>query len=266
LGQPPVKNPDAPRGESAPVVYGVNPLWGLVNDHPGELLGLYVTAGKKGPQIIKVLAAAASCAIPVVEVDRVRLRRLAGSEHHQGIVGVVRPYAYADFEELTQITPGRVAGSMVVVLDGITDPQNLGAIIRTAYCFGAAGLIIPRDRAAAVTAAVEKASAGAVRQLPVARVTNLSRALDDLKDRGFWVYGTDVTGGQDVRSVVFAERTALVLGSEGKGLRDLVRKKCDFFLSIPMVGKLGSLNVSVAAGIIMAEIFRGRRELQGGAA
>ncbi len=248
------------KGPAASVVYGVNPLWETVQENPGDVLSIHVMSGKTGPQIQKILKVAARFSIPVVEANRFRLNGLAGTENHQGIVGVIRPFAYADLTELLPDGSGPTPGKLVVALDGITDPQNLGAIIRSAYCFGAAGAIIPQDRSAAVTATVAKASAGAVRHLPVAMVTNLSRALDFLKERDFWIYGADAAAGQDVRTVAFADNVALVMGSEGKGLRELIRKKCDFFLAIPMIGRIGSLNVSVAAGIIMAEIFRVRRD------
>lgn len=255
-----MKGPGAPGEKGSLVVYGVNPLWETVQDNPGDVLSIHVMSGKARPQIQKILKAAERFSIPVVAADRFRLNGLAGTENHQGIVGVVRPFAYSDLTELLSDVPGPPPGKLVVALDGITDPQNLGAIIRSAHCFGAAGVIIPQDRSAAVTATVAKTSAGAVRYLPVVMVTNLPRALDFLKERDFWVYGADAAVGQDVRTVAFADNVVLVMGSEGRGLRELIRKKCDFFLAIPMIGKIGSLNVSVAAGIILAEIFRVRRE------
>ena len=241
-----------------PIIYGVNPLREAVSSIPEAILNIYVTPGEKGPQILKIIAAATRAGIPVAEAARSRLRHLAGTEHHQGIVGTVRPYAYAELEEMLALpTAEGMTGKVIVVLDGIADPQNLGAIIRTAHCFGATGVIIPQDRAAAVTPAVGKASAGAVYHLPVARVGNLSRALDCLKENGFWVYGAEAEAGADFRTVKFSGKTVLVMGSEGKGLRELIRKKCDFFLCIPMVGKLNCLNVSVAAGILLQDILRG---------
>jgi len=242
------------------VVYGVNPLRELLNGSPEEILQIYIPPGEKGSQLLKIVAAAERASLPVREAPRSRLRMLAGTDHHQGIVAVVRPYVYADLEEmLPPPQPERLTGRVIVALDGIEDPQNLGAIIRTAHCFGAAGVIIPQDRAASVTPAVGKASAGAVHHLPVARVGNLARALDCLKENGFWVYGADadMETARDFHSLDFTGRVVLVMGSEGRGLRDLIRKKCDFFLCIPMVGKLNSLNVSVAAGILLHAIFRG---------
>jgi len=150
----------------------------------------------------------------------------------------------------------------VLVLNGVTDPQNLGALIRTAHCLGVNGIIIPENRAAAVTAAVVKASAGAAHRTPVAQVVNLARTIEYLQERGFWIYGADAGGDTDIEKFDDNGPVALVMGSEGKGLSPLVRKKCDFLLCIPMVGVVGSLNVSVAAGIILYEILKkqGRRK------
>ncbi|MFA6412960.1 MAG: 23S rRNA (guanosine(2251)-2'-O)-methyltransferase RlmB [Syntrophales bacterium] len=245
------------RHKSSQVIYGINPLWEAIKNNPREILRIAVTSGRKSEQILKILEEASRFSVPVVELDRAKLDRLADSGVHQGIVGTIRPYAYVDLEEMLQQDQETLHGRIVVVLDSITDPQNLGAIIRTAHCFGAAGVIIPQDRSASVTPTVVKASAGAVHHLPVTMVANLSRTLDTLKEKGFWIYGTDSGAGLDPRSVPFAGKIALVMGSEGQGLRDLIRKKCDFLLSIPMIGRIGSLNVSVATGIVMQEMFRG---------
>jgi 23S rRNA (guanosine2251-2'-O)-methyltransferase len=145
---------------------------------------------------------------------------------------------------------------LIVLLDGITDPQNLGALVRTGHCFGVNGFVIPGNRSASLTAAVMKASAGALQYTPVAMVVNLARTIDFLKEQGFWIYGADAGGDPNPRVFDGVDRLALVMGSEGKGIRSLVRKKCDFLVSIPMKGKIDSLNVSVAAGIIVHQIVR----------
>lgn len=243
--------------KSSQLIYGINPLWEAIKNNPREILRITVTSGRKGEQVLKILEEASRFSVPVVEVERATLDRLTGSGVHQGIAGTIRPYAYVDLEEMLQQDQETLHGWIVVVLDSITDPQNLGAIIRTAHCFGAAGVIIPQDRSASVTPTVVKASAGAAHHMPVTMVANLSRTLDILKENGFWIYGTDAGAGLDLRSAAFTGKIALVMGSEGQGLRDLIRKKCDFLLSIPMVGSIGSLNVSVATGIVMHEIFRG---------
>ena len=165
-------------------------------------------------------------------------------------------FAYASLEEIVANRHPAFAGGLVLLLDGIEDPQNLGSLIRSAHCFGANGVIIPRDRAAAITPAVIKASAGAAGHVPVARVVNLTHAIDFLKEKGFWIYGTDAEADTGLESVRFGGDIGLVMGSEGKGLRPLVRKHCDILLSIPLFGKVDSLNVSVAAGILLHEIRR----------
>jgi 23S rRNA (guanosine2251-2'-O)-methyltransferase len=249
-------DPDSKK-KSSQVIYGINPLWEAIRNNPREILKIAVTPGRKGEQVQKILDTASRFSIPVVEIERTKLDRLTGSGVHQGIMVTIRPYAYVDLEEILQRPQETLPGQIVVILDGITDPQNLGAIIRTAHCFGAAGVVIPQDRSASVTPVVVKASSGAAHHLPVAMVANLSRTLDILKEKGFWIYGTDAGAGLDPRSAPFAGKIALVMGSEGQGLRELIRKKCDFLLSIPMIGRIGSLNVSVATGIVMHEIFRG---------
>jgi 23S rRNA (guanosine2251-2'-O)-methyltransferase len=147
---------------------------------------------------------------------------------------------------------------LVLILDGIEDPQNLGSIIRTAYCLGVNGIIIPENRSASVTPAVIKVSAGAAQHIPIARVVNISRAIDYLKEKGFWIYGADVSSDQNFSSRDYREQVGLVIGSEGRGIRSLVKKKCDFLVSITMSGQIDSLNVSVATGIILYEIWRNR--------
>ena len=144
----------------------------------------------------------------------------------------------------------------MVLLDSVTDPQNLGSIIRTAHCCGANGVIIPENRAASVTASVAKASAGAVHYLPTAMVVNLVRTIEYLKEKGFWIYGADCGVGSDIHAPDYEGNIGLVMGSEGRGIRPLIRKKCDFLISIPMRGQVASLNVSVAAGVILYEILR----------
>ena len=243
--------------KSFQLIYGINPLWEAIKNNPLEILRITVTSARKGEQVHKILEEASRFSVPVVEVERATLDRLTGSGVHQGIAGAIRPYAYVDLEEMLQNAQETIKGQIVVILDSITDPQNLGAIIRTGHCFGASGVIIPQDRSASVTPTVVKASAGAAHHMPVTMVANLSRTLDTLKENGFWIYGTDAGARLDLRSAAFAGKIALVMGSEGQGLRDLIRKKCDFLLSIPMIGKIGSLNVSVATGIVMHEIFRG---------
>lgn len=195
--------------------------------------------------------------VPVRFVQRTELDRMAGNAAHQGVVAVTSAKQYSDLDDVIAAKRGRY--SLVVVLDGVEDPHNLGAILRTADASGADGVAIPERRAAAVTGTVTKASAGASEHLPIAKVTNIARTVEELKDRNIWTVGLDEHGRQTYDTVDYKMDCALVLGAEGKGLHDLVKKKCDFLVSIPMFGKVSSLNVSVAAGVVLYEIVRQRR-------
>ena len=186
--------------------------------------------------------------IPVRFEPRTALDRLAGTAAHQGIVALGAAKKYAELDSVAAPRAG-----LLVVLDGVEDPHNLGAIIRTAHAAGAGGVVIPERRAASITDVVAKAAAGALEHLPVVRVTNINRALEDLKQRGYWIYGLDERGAEDYDRVEYSRPTALVLGGEGKGLHEQVRRHCDALVRIPMVGKISSLNVSVATGIVLFE-------------
>lgn len=238
------------------VIYGVNPLLEALKSDAGEIRSLMVARGREGEGIRKILALAEKRHIPVVYRMRDELDRLAGNAVHQGILGIRREFRYATVEEIIAHRPEGTRGDLIVLLDGITDPQNLGALVRTGHCFGVNGFVIPGNRSASLTAAVMKASAGALQYTPVAMVVNLARTIDFLKEQGFWIYGADAGGDSNPRVFDGVDRLALVMGSEGKGIRPLVRKKCDFLVSIPMKGKIDSLNVSVAAGIIVHQIVR----------
>src|SRR5208337_2483628 len=195
--------------------------------------------------------------VPVRFVQRTELDRMAGNAAHQGVVAVTSAKQYSDLDDVVGAKRGQY--SLVVVLDGVEDPHNLGAILRTADAAGADGVVIPERRAASVTGTVTKASAGASEHLPIAKVTNIARTLEDLKARNLWTVGLVERGKQTYDTIDYNMDCALVLGSEGKGLHDLVKKKCDFLVSIPMLGKVPSLNVSVAGAVVMYEIVRQRR-------
>jgi len=189
---------------------------------------------------------------------RPELDRMAGNNAHQGVVAVTSAKQYNDLEDVIAAKRGRY--SLIVVLDGVEDPHNLGAILRTADAAGADGAVIPERRAAGVTATVAKASAGASEHLPVAKVTNIARTVEELKANNIWVVGLDERGPQTYDALDYNMDCAVVLGAEGKGVHDLVRRKCDFLVSIPMLGKVPSLNVSVAAAVVLYEIVRQRRK------
>ncbi|MGA2772244.1 MAG: 23S rRNA (guanosine(2251)-2'-O)-methyltransferase RlmB [Bryobacteraceae bacterium] len=212
---------------------------------------LLVAQGAGGPRVQEIIDLARRASIPVRFEPRAALDRLAGTSAHQGVVALGAAQRYADFD-------GVAPCEMLVVLDGVEDPHNLGAIIRTAHAAGAGAVIIPERRAAGVTGVVAKAAAGALEHLPVVRVANINRALEELKQRGFWIYGLDERGAETYDQVEYASPAAVVLGGEGKGLHEQVRKHCDALVRIPVAGRISSLNVSVAAGVMLFE-WRRRR-------
>ena len=236
-------------------IYGINPVKVLLNQKDSGLAKIIVASGRGGTVITEIIEIARQKKIPVEFSARQRLDELAGRLNHQGVIGMRQDFAYADLEILIKNRSKSFNFDLILILDSIMDPQNLGSIIRTAHCLGANGVIIPTDRAASVTAAVIKASAGSAGQLPVARVTNVSQTIDYLKDHGFWVFGADAHAGKNLNQMDFNCPVVLVLGGEAKGIRPLIKKKCDFLLTIPMAGSFDSLNVAVAAGIIQYEIF-----------
>ena len=190
--------------------------------------------------------------------DKEELAKLAGGINHQGVLAQVSAFQYYSLEELIQGWKKSDKKAFFLVLDSIQDPHNLGAIIRTAETVGIDGIIIPKDRSVAITAAVEKVSVGAVEHVKVARVTNIAQTLKALNEEGVWIAGTDGEGENSLYETDLNMDLALVIGSEGKGIRPLVKKQCHFLLSIPMQGKINSLNASVAAAIVMFEITRQR--------
>ena len=183
---------------------------------------------------------------------------MAGNNGHQGVVAVTSAKQYSGLEDVLAAKRGE--HSLIVVLDGVEDPHNLGAILRTADAAGADGVVIPERRAAGVTATVTRSSAGASEHLPIARVTNIARTVEELKSQNVWTVALDERGSQSYDQLDYNMDCAIVLGAEGRGVHELVRKKCDFVVSIPMLGGVPSLNVSVAAGVVLYEIVRQRRK------
>jgi 23S rRNA (guanosine2251-2'-O)-methyltransferase len=233
-----------------PILSGIHPVAeALRAGH--SLEKVLVAQGAGGPRLQEIIDLARRASVPVRFEPRAALDRLAGTPAHQGVVAMGAASKYRELEEVA-------ACELLVVLDGVEDPHNLGAVIRTALAAGAGAVIIPERRAASITDVVAKAAAGALEYLPVARVTNVNRALEDLKNRGYWIYGLDERGEQDYTAVEYNTPTVLVLGGEGKGLHEQVRKHCDVVMRIPMAGKIASLNVSVAAGVALFE-WRRRR-------
>lgn len=218
---------------------------------------ILVARGEKSGAIVGILAKARDKQIPVKEVDRTKLDYISGNTTHQGIVAFAAVKEYSTVEEIFGYAESRNEAPFIVVLDEVEDPHNLGAIIRTAECAGVHGVIVPKRRSASLSYTVGKASAGAIEYMRVARVTNIANLIDELKERGVWVYGADMNG-TDYSECDFSGACAIVIGNEGKGISRLVREKCDVIVSLPMKGKINSLNASVAAGILMYSAMKPR--------
>jgi 23S rRNA (guanosine2251-2'-O)-methyltransferase len=210
------------------------------------------------PRFHTLLSEAKANGTVIDEVELHRLNQLTNGANHQGVAAQVAPYAYLDLADLIEQAKSASEQPVLVVADSVTDPHNLGAIIRTAEALGAQGMVIPQRRAVGITSTVMKVAAGALETFPVARVINLSRALEALKAAGFWIYGTTAEGSQPIHTTEFNGAIALVIGAEGEGLSLLTQKVCDALVSIPLQGKTPSLNASVAAGMALYEIYRQR--------
>lgn len=222
-----------------------------------ELDTVFVARGERSGSIGPIISKAREKGIVVKEVDKRKLDAMCGNSNHQGIAARAAAHKYAEVEDMLNLAKEKNEEPFVVICDEIEDPHNLGAIIRSADACGVHGVIIPKRRGVSLTYVVGKVSAGALEYVPVARVSNLAQTIDELKTKGFWIYGADMDGKrwdeQDYSGAV-----ALVIGSEGKGISRLIKEKCDFIVSLPMRGKINSLNASVAAGILMYEVIKHR--------
>ena len=243
------------------LVYGVNPVKELLAARGREVSVVYLAAGDTGAALAEIARLARGRQITVEQRERHELDALAGAEaRHQGAIAIAGEFVYAELEDILLGLPQEAPAGppLVVVLDGVQDPHNLGAIVRSAHVLGAHAVVVPKDRAAPITAAAVKASAGATEHLPIVRVTNLVRALSELKEAGLWIVGTVARSATRPWAVDLRGPIALVVGAEGPGLRPLVQKTCDFLVEIPMSGRVASLNVSVAAGALLYEAARQR--------
>lgn len=247
----------------ADLVYGINPVREGLHSHRRRALELFVAREAKSPRLQELIGLARDEGIPVRHRERKDLDRLAGHPHHQGALLRLEPFAFAAFEDLIADWRRSRRPAFFLLLDGITDPHNLGALLRSADAAGCHGVILPKDRTAAITGVVDKASAGALEHIPVCRVTNLARTLDALKKEGVWVYGLAGEQSETIYRTDLRGDVALVVGSEGEGLRPNVRRHCDGVLTIPMGGGVSSLNASVAAGVALFEVVRQRAEVGG---
>ena len=245
-------------GESR-TVHGIHPVLEALRAHPGDVERVYVLEGSTPPRAAaEILSRARDAQVRVERVPRERLQALVDGGAHQGVAARVREFAYATLEDLLAAATASGRPPLVVVLDGLQDPHNLGAVIRSADALGAHGVVLPKDRSVGVTPAVARASAGAVEHVPVARVTNLSRALEELKAAGLWVVASDPEGDQVLWSARLDGPLAVVIGAEGAGVRPGVLKHCDLRLRIPMEGRVASLNASVSAALVLYEVARQR--------
>lgn len=239
------------------IIYGMNPVLEALRA-TRRAFELFVAGAGTDTRLEKLLKLAAEKGVPVRNREKADISRLCGTEHHQGVALRVEGFSYAELGDILERFRASEEKGLLVVLDGVQDPHNLGAIIRSAACAGGHGVVIPKDRAARITPTVEKSSAGAVETVAVAQVVNIAQTLEALKREGFWIYGA----ADDAPATLFAQdftgHVVLVIGSEGEGIRPLVRKKCDAIFSIPMQGGVSSLNASVAAGVALFEVVRQR--------
>lgn len=219
---------------------------------------LYVKSGAREGSIVVIVAEAVSKKIPIVEVTDSKLDSMAGGTHHQGVVALAAEKQYTDIEGILNIAKERGESPLVLIADGIEDPQNLGAVIRCAECAGVHGIIIPKRRAVGLTPIVTKASAGAIEHMAIAKVSNLADAIEKLKKAGLWIFAAEA-GGTPYYEADFKGPCAIVLGSEGFGVSRLIKERSDFTVSIPMYGKVNSLNVSTAASVILCHAARMQR-------
>jgi 23S rRNA (guanosine2251-2'-O)-methyltransferase len=224
---------------------------------------IVIARGRQDTRIEQIVQLARERDIPVRFEERSQLDRLADSTDHQGVVAIAAAHASVTLEDILAKANAAAAAhgekGIIVLLDGVEDPHNLGAVIRTALAAGAHGVVIPERRAAGLTDTVARASAGALAHLPVAKVTNLVRAMEELKESGYWLVGLDERADKSYTEVDYRSPVGIVLGSEGKGLHELTRKRCDFVVSLPTAGPVKSLNVSVASGVVLFEALRQRR-------
>jgi 23S rRNA (guanosine2251-2'-O)-methyltransferase len=244
---------------SGAIVYGLHAVRAVLTRRPGDVLKLTIAAARDDARVRELREIAAARGLRPLEATAAALDAATGGAAHQGVVAEVRPSAPLDENSLLDLLTTQPGPALILVLDGVSDPHNLGACLRTADAAGATAVVAPRDRAAGLTPVVRKVAAGAAETVPFAQVTNLARALRDLKDAGLWIAGTAEDGEMELFDADLTGPLALVMGSEGKGLRRLTRECCDFNVRLPMRGSVASLNVSVAAGVALYEALRQRR-------
>lgn len=241
------------------VIYGLHAVRAVIERRPQDVLRLCIAEARDDRRVRELRDLAARRGVKATNAAASALDQETGGAAHQGVLAEVRPSAPLNENALLDLLTGQSAPALVLVLDGVSDPHNLGACLRTADGAGATAVVAPRDRAAGLTPVVRKVAAGAAETVPFAQVTNLARALRDMKAAGLWIAGTAGDAEQEVYDADLSGPLAIVMGSEGRGLRRLTRECCDFHVRLPMLGTVGSLNVSVAAGIALYEALRQRR-------
>ena len=219
---------------------------------------IYVTKGEKHGSINKIISMAKERKVILVEKDKRQMEQMAQNQNYQGVIAIVPPFEYCEIEDILEKAKELNEEPFVLILDGIEDPHNLGSIIRTAETAGVHGIIIPKRRAAAVNSTVNKVSAGAVQYMKIARVTNITDSIEKLKENGLWICGTDISTNTYYYNQDLKGSLGIVIGNEGTGMSDRVRKSCDFLVKIPMKGKVTSLNASVSTGIVIYEAMKQR--------
>ncbi|WP_226647376.1 23S rRNA (guanosine(2251)-2'-O)-methyltransferase RlmB [Mesobacillus subterraneus] len=256
-----VQKPDQvqEQNENQDYIIGKNPVIEALKSER-DINKILIAEGSQSGQMQQVIGMAKEANVIVQFVPKKKIDQLADG-NHQGVIAQVAAYEYAEIDDLFALAEKKNEAPFFLLLDEIEDPHNLGSIMRTADASGAHGIIIPKRRAVGLTATVAKLSTGAIEYIPVARVTNMAQTIDELKERGVWIAGTDASAKQDFRQMDGTLPLGLVIGSEGKGMGRLIRDKCDFLLSLPMVGHVTSLNASVAAALLMYEVYRKRQPL-----
>lgn len=243
--------------ENIDQVEGRNAVRELLNSGR-DINKIFIQKGERHGSILEIIAKAKERKLLIQEVDKNKLDQMAQSDNHQGVIAIVPPYDYCDVDDILDYAKSKNENPFILILDGIEDPHNMGSIIRTAECCGVHGIIIPKRRSCSVNSTVNKTSAGAVEYMKIARVTNLNDTIKYLKENDVWIYGTDMNGSKYYTDEKYNGGVGIVIGSEGYGMSDLVKKNCDFLIKIPMKGKINSLNASVSAGIVMYEVMNQR--------
>lgn len=241
------------------LLYGINAVTEALRGKR-KVSELFLSGDPDDRRLARIIQLAKEREVPVRMRQKQDIRRLTGTDHHQGVALKVEPFPYAELDDIVSATKD-CRESLVLLLDSIQDPANLGALVRSAACAGVAGIIITKDRSVGVTPSVERVSAGAVETVPIARVTNLVQAMAQLKEAGFWIYGLADDAPAAIYRQKLSGRVALLVGSEGEGIRPLVKKGCDLLVSIPMQGGVSSLNAAVAGSIAIFEVVRQKLDM-----